>query len=183
MNESSTDLKGNGIAFDAGIQYITGAHDQMKIGVTMKNWGPTIKMRGDGMAIAASYDGGPTNTYEIRSAEYELPSLVSIGGSYDFILNDDHKVVAMAAFTENSFSKNNFHGALEYSFKDYFSVRGGYIYEKNRDSKDLFTGVIGGVSFEMPLKKGSEKSFGIDYSYRETFRLNGVHSIGVKINL
>lgn len=44
VNESSTDLKGTGIAFDAGIQYITGTDDQIKIGVTMKNWGPTIKM-------------------------------------------------------------------------------------------------------------------------------------------
>lgn len=139
------------------------------------------------MAIAASYDGGATNTYEIRSAEYELPSLVSIGASYDFILSEDHKVIAMAAFTENSFSKNNFNGGLEYNFKNYFSIRGGYIYENDitDDAKrsTVFTGWAAGFSIEIPLKKGSDRTFGIDYSYRDTDPFDGVHSIGLKINL
>lgn len=187
INEASTDLKGTGIAFDAGIQYVTGSSEQIKLGVTMKNWGPTIKMRGDGMAIAAAYDGGPTNTYEIRSAEYELPSLVSMGASYDFNLNADHKIVAMASFTENSFSKNNFLGGLEYNFKNYFSIRGGYNYvkdlEENNITTSALTGLTFGFSFEVPLKKGTDRTFGFDYSYRDTDPFDGVHSIGIKINL
>jgi hypothetical protein len=185
VNESIADLKATGIAFDAGIQYITGTEEQIKLGVTLKNWGPTMKMKGDGMAISAAYEGGATNTYEIRSAEYDLPTSVSLGVSYDFKLNDDNKIVAMAAFTENSFLKNNIHGGLEYNYKNYFSIRGGYLYEKNDNVlvSTAFTGWGAGFSFQVPLKKGSDRIFGIDYSYRDTDPFNGVHSIGLRISL
>jgi hypothetical protein len=187
VNESIADLKATGIAIDAGIQYITGSEEQIKLGVTLKNWGPTMKMRGDGMAIAAAYDGGASNTYEIRSADYDLPTLVSLGVSYDFNLNEDNKIVAMAAFTENSFLKNNFQGGLEYNFKNYFSIRGGYLYEKDISNDALrstwFTGWCAGFSVQAPLKKGSDRMFGIDYSYRDTDPFKGVHTIGLRISL
>ncbi len=59
-------------------------------------------------------------TAEMRSAEFELPTLIKLGASYDFDISDDHEIVAMAAFTENSFTKNQWHGGLEYSFKSIF---------------------------------------------------------------
>lgn len=187
INENIPNLNATGVAFDAGIQYITGAREQIKFGVTMKNVGPTLKMNGDGMAISASYTDGPVMTMQMRPSEFELPSLIKLGLSYDFDISDDHEIVAMAAFTENSFSKNQFHGGVQYSFRTIFMVRAGYIYEdgimNTNDRTTAYTGISAGFSLEIPFKKGGKQKFGIDYSYRDTDPFDGTHSIGVRISL
>lgn len=186
VNESIDNLKATGIAIDAGLQYITGSREHIKFGVTMKNVGPTMKMNGDGMAVRASVDDGPINTMQNRVAEYELPSLIKLGISYDFDLGDMHALTFSGAFTENSFAKNQFHGGLQYSFRKMFILRGGYVYEDGITGDDrttALTGLTAGFTLEVPFKKGSDKTFAVDYSYRDTDPFDGVHSIGVRINL
>jgi hypothetical protein len=189
ISEQTANLGSMGIAFDAGIQYITGSREQIRFGITMKNVGPTMKMEGDGMSFRGSTlsNEDVILTAEMRSAEYELPALIKLGGSYDFDFGELHKLTIMAAFTENSFSKNQFHGGLEYNFRGLFQVRGGYIYEDGITSvasrTTAFTGLTAGFSLDVPLKKGSDNKFAIDYSYRDTDPFNGSHSIGVRISL
>ena len=188
VSEQLSNLGAIGVAFDAGIQYITGSREQIKFGVTMKNVGPTMKVTGDGMAVRGiAYTDGPIETIEMRSAEYELPSLIKLGASYDFDLGENNQLTLMGAFTENSFSKNQYHGGMEYSFRQILKIRGGYIYEEgitsDTDRSTVFTGMSAGISLQVPLKKGSDTKFGIDYSYRDTDPFNGVHSIGLRISL
>jgi len=187
VNENISNLGALGIAFDAGIQYITGSREQIKFGVVMKNVGPTMKMQGDGMAFSGSYTNGPVMTAEMRSEQFELPSLIKLGFSYDFDFGADNELIAMGAFTENSFSKNQYHLGLQYGFKKMFQLRGGYIYEDGitdeTQRSTAFTGWSAGFTFEIPFKKGSDQHFAVDYSYRDTDPFNGVHSIGVRISL
>jgi len=186
INESIDNLNATGVAFDAGLQYITGSREQIKFGVTMKNVGPTMSFNGDGMAVRASIEGGPINTMQNRVDDYELPSLIKLGMSYDWDFGEMHKLTVMGAFTENSFAKNQFHGGLQYSFRDLLILRGGYIYEDgitNEDRATALTGLTAGFSLEIPFKKGGEQTFGVDYSYRDTDPFNGIHTIGVRINL
>jgi hypothetical protein len=187
ISEQLSNLSATGVAFDAGIQYITGSREQIKFGVTMKNVGPTMKVTGDGMAVRANYAGGPIETMEMRSAEYEMPSLIKLGVAYDFDLGDLHALTLMGAFTENSFSKNQFHGGLEYGFHKILFLRGGYVYEdginSDIDRTTALTGLTAGFSLAIPIKKGEDRAFAIDYSYRDTDPFNGIHSIGVRISL
>lgn len=187
VNENIANLNATGIAIDAGIQYITGAKEQIKFGVTMKNVGPTLKMDGDGMAISGNYSEGPVMTMQMRPSDFELPMLIKLGVSYDFDISEDHEIVAMAAFTENSFSKNQYHGGVQYNFRNMFMVRGGYIYEEGITDDDerstVYTGLSAGFSLELPFKKGGDQKFGIDYSYRDTDPFDGTHTIGVRVSL
>ncbi len=187
INESIGNLSASGVAFDAGLQYITGSREQIKFGVTMKNVGPTMSMSGDGMSVRASVDGSYINTMENRSVEYELPSLIKLGMSYDWDFGEMHELTVMGAFTENSFSKNQFHGGLQYSFRNMLILRGGYIYEdgitNESERTTALTGLTAGFSFEVPFKKGGDKTFAVDYSYRDTDPFNGIHSIGIRVNL
>lgn len=187
VNINTADMRGTGVAFDAGIQYVTGSREQIKFGVTMKNVGPTMEIDGDGLSLSANYTNGPVMTMQIRPEDYELPSLIKLGASYDFYLAEDYGLVLMAAFTENSFSKNQYHGGLEFDFRDMFFVRGGYIYEngitKEFDRSTAYTGISAGFSLELPFKKGGDKKFGIDYSYRDTNPFDGTHTVGVRISL
>ncbi len=187
INESIDNLRATGVAFDAGLQYITGSREQIKFGVTMKNVGPTMHMNGDGMAVRASVDGGPINTMQNRPDDFELPSLIKLGMSYDWDFGEMHKLTVMGAFTENSFSKDQFHAGMQYSFRKMFSIRGGYVYENGITSVEnrttALTGITAGFTFEVPFKKGGDQTFGVDYSFRDTDPFNGIHTIGVRINL
>ncbi len=186
LSESTAEIRSTGVAFDAGIKYVTGEDDRMKIGISLKNVGPELGYSGDGLAFQAEPEEGTQLTVEHRAARSELPSLVSIGGTYDINLGANHRLTPGITFIANSFTKDNFLGGLEYAFKELFALRAGYHYEggitDDIERMTVLTGIHAGASVHVPLgKSGSNISF--DYSYRTTNPFSGIHSIGVTIGL
>lgn len=190
VSESTAEINAFGLAIDAGVQYVTGEEDNFKIGISLRNVGTPMKFSGQGLAEQApnpsqlSYE----LTYFQRSQQFELPSALNIGSSYDFILNQKSRLTVLGNFTANSFSQDQLGAGVEYSFNDMVMLRGGYKYELGTFEDDglrapVYTGLSAGVSFEVPLKKGSENSFGIDYAYRQSRVWEGSHSIAVRFNL
>ncbi len=208
INEGISDLAASGASIDAGIQYVTGIgkdktgkriRDNLKFGISMKNVGPTMKYGGDGMSFRGWV---PPNqvimTVEQRSTEFELPSLIKIGATYDILLaqkvdtaddkvTSDHHLSFAANFTSNSFTKDQYHLGVEYCFKEMIAFRGGYVYQKKPEGKDyslsVYTGPTAGFSIIIPLNKEKGSVFSLDYSYRNTYPFNGTHAIGAKISL
>lgn len=206
INEQISNVQAKGACLDAGIQYHTGKYDQIHFGIALKNVGPKLSYKGDGMTFTANIlDGTQTNgtvagytaTFEQRSGAFELPSLLNIGGAYDFYLggadttksgsNRDHRITVAGNFTSNSFTQDQYALGLEYGFKQYLMLRAGYCYEKDITSKTnrktAFTGPSAGVTLELPFGAEKKSSFAIDYSYRFTNPFSGCHSIGVRMNL
>jgi hypothetical protein len=196
ISESIADVKARGVALDAGIQYVTGAMDNIKFGIALKNIGPKMRYSGDGLSFRTPLPNGNNGTFTVeqRSAPFELPSLVNIGGTYDFYLSKDsaavkmHRLTVAGNFTSNSFTKDEFRLGLEYGFKSFFMVRAGYNYEKGITGNDderttAFTGFCGGATIEIPFGNEKKSTFGLDYSYRATNPFDGVHTIGARINL
>ena len=196
ISEAISDVAARGVALDAGIQYVTGPVDNIHFGISLKNVGPRMRYRGDGLAFRTPMPADPTGktyTAENRSAEFELPSLLNVGGAYDFYFSKDslamknHRVTLAANFTSNSFSKNQYQIGAEYGFKSYLMVRAGYMYESgitsDEDRTTVFTGPSLGFSLELPFGEDKKSSFALDYSYRFTNPFEGTHSFGARINL
>jgi|SRR5690554_798632 len=186
ITESVSDMKASGIALDAGIKYVTGERDQVKFGISLKNIGPTISFSGDGLSFQTDVpDGEYAFTAEMRSATYELPSLVSIGMSYDFLLPEDHYLTAHGTFIANSFTRDNYIIGLSYSFKNLFFLRGGYMYEEDiwDDSarRTVYTGLSAGAGVQFEFGNGSRIS--LDYAYRATNPFDGTHAVGARMHL
>lgn len=151
INERISDSKATGFAIDAGVQYVTGKFENFKIGVTLKNIGLPMTYKGDGLSVRAripsqSYE----QTLEMRSAEFEMPSLLSIGVSYDLLFfggeyaemtkeelaeegltrdEAEHRITFAGAFTANSYTRDVFSLGIEYGFRNIFMVRAGYSLE------------------------------------------------------
>jgi len=125
-------------------------------------------------------------TLQQRTERFELPSLISIGVSYDYRPQENHRITFAGCFISNSFTYDQYGIGAEYSFKEMFSIRGGYLTEKNQLNEDerltALTGANAGISFDLPLGK-SGKKFGIDYSYRATEFFDGSHGLGVRLML
>jgi hypothetical protein len=190
ISESISNLKANGIALDAGIRYVTGENDQVKFGITLKNVGPVMRFKGDGLSQQVTYlSVGNVATLEQRSATYEMPSLLAIGGSYDFIFNEHNKLNLALGFTANSFSNDQYRLGLDYGMtgdKVAFNVRAGFVYEKNLlNAENRSNALIGPTAgFSLDALVGKNKSaLGIEYATRFAGIFGIIHTIGATINL
>ena len=187
ISEQISNVGANGVALDAGIQYVTGAADNFKFGIALKNVGPRMSFSGDGLSFRGIVGDADDYkmTVEQRSSELELPALLNIGLSYDvnFI---QHRITGAGTFTSNSFQKDQYRLGGEYSYNEMFMVRLGYTYEDGIRTPSTRTTALRGPSagFTVELPMGDNSStFGLDYSYRHTDPFQGSHTIGARINL
>ncbi|MHB8261102.1 MAG: PorV/PorQ family protein [Bacteroidia bacterium] len=202
IQESIANVHAAGVSIDAGVQYHTGKYDQVHFGIALRNVGPTMSYNGDGMAFQANILNGTqynnsvngyTASFQNHSASFELPSLLNIGMSYDFYLTKDsaglkkdHRITVAANFTSNSFTNDQYILGLEYGFKKYFMVRGGYAYEKGigtATTQSAFTGPCFGATMQLPFGKTKMSTFALDYSYRSTYPFSGIQTFGFRVNL
>jgi hypothetical protein len=190
VSENISNLKASGIAIDAGIRYVTGEQDQVKFGITLKNVGPVMKYKGDGLAQTVDYvSTGVTATLEERAATFELPSLLGIGASYDFIFNENNKLTTIFGFTANSFSSDQFRLGVDYGMtaeKVAFNLRGGFVYEQNLLSAENRSNALIGptAGFSVDALVGEDKSaLGIEYAARFAGVFGIIHTIGATISL
>ena len=51
ISEAISNVRAQGVAFDAGIRYVTGERDHIKFGISLKNVGPPMRYRGDGLTV------------------------------------------------------------------------------------------------------------------------------------
>ena len=199
LNESISNLGSTGIAIDAGIKYVTGKLDRMKMGITLKNIGAPMTMNGDGLGTQVTVIKNGTNiTTDQRSQKYELPSMMSMGVSYD-IINDTvsaNKFTAAFAFTANSFSNDQYRFGLDYLFNTgiaAFNLRAGYVYEKNITSAanrtNALSGLTAGMSVDLISRKTTsegvkkQSAIGLEYAVRMSNPFGLIHSFGVSISL
>lgn len=189
ISENIANMKASGVCFDAGIRYITGETDNIKFGISLKNVGPPMSFGGDGLsALVTNPATGVQLTTEYRSAKFELPSLISISGSYDININEMHRVTIAGGFTANSFTKDQWGMGFEYGMdasKAILRVRAGFLYEEGifgDEAATALTGPAAGISVEVPFGS-SGTTIGFDYSYRASNPFGGSHSIGARINI
>lgn len=190
ISESIANLRATGVAIDAGIRYVTGEQDQIKFGIALKNVGPTMRYKGDGLATQINYvSTGGKATLEQRSQAFEMPSLLSIGGSYDFIFTENSKLTAMLGFTANSFGNDQYRLGLDYGMttgKAAFNIRGGYVYEKNifsiENRTNALTGLTAGFSVDALVGK-NKSALGIEYAMRLAGPFGVIHTLGATISL
>ena len=191
ISESIADLSAFGFGIDAGVQYVTGPADNFKFGISLRNIGSRMSFDGQGLSLPTQNPDG-TLSYDItvnqRSAEFELPSVLNIGMSYDINVTKDNRITVLGNFTANSFARDQLGAGVEYSLKDMFMLRAAYKVEVGLSAgqeaeKSVYSGLSAGVSVEVPVKKQGSNRFGIDYAYRATQPFSGTHNIAVRIML
>ncbi len=194
ISESIRDMRGTGVAIDAGIQYVTGPFDNVHFGITLKNIGPTMKFSGDGLSYKAFLIQGTSNQFTVvqRADEFELPTQLSIAAAYDFVLGETSRLTVAGNFSSNSFTKDQFTLGLQYNWNDILMLRAGYTYENGIWAKGGFQdadecmnvnrGLSAGLSVQAPLsKKENGMKLAVDYAFRDTYAYKGHHSVGVRI--
>ncbi len=182
VSESIDNVSGSGFGIDAGIQYVTGEDDELKFGISLKNWGPTMSFGGSGLSLQMINTAGNNFTVETRASEMQLPTCLNIGISYDFLFaTHDQRLTLAAAFTSNAFLRDNYTVGVEYSLLKMFQLRCGYIMQPGLWTAARATasnGLCAGASVDVPLSKDDNIGLTIDYSYQSASPMRGTHAIG-----
>lgn len=201
VTEGIPDAKASGLSLDAGVQYSTTLKptatglkkNDLKFGISIKNIGPDMKYSGDGLSYKVTIpnqNGDLTKTLNAKTQAVKLPSLLNIAGSYDIRLDKsketyNNRLTAAFGFTNFGFSANQTTLSLEYSYKEFISIRGGYAYQEGAFDKEnrnsAYTGPMAGLSYDWHGKSGNVIS--VDYSYRATNPFDGTHTFGLRIGL
>jgi hypothetical protein len=201
VHESTPEVIANGVAFDAGIQYRAGEKDRIKLGIALRNVGPTMRFGGDGLSGRVPIE--PNNVFSSRinipTAPFELPTMLSMGGSYDFFLGESNTVSLLAGFISNSYYHDQTGIGIAYKYKDYVVLRGSFLYESG-----IFGAIIGvdgrynahtggalGASFQVPFGSGKYDAsgnetfskFSLDASYRFSNPFAGTLTLGARIDI
>lgn len=196
ISEQISNVKANGAAFEAGIQYVTGKRDNFHFGITLRNIGTNMRFAGTGFSINSE---APNNenyliSRETPSEKFEMPTYLNFGAAYDFFLDENrlksddakpqHRATVMANFTSHSFNNDQLGLGVEYAYKEMFMVRAAYRYENGINSTEntttFYNGFSTGASVQKQIGDDGPK-LAIDYSYRPTFRPNnGVHTVGIR---
>ncbi len=193
VQESIFDVGATGVAFDAGVQYRTSFNDdehadRLKLGVSLRNIGSTMRYGGDGLTFRSNRNENFTSLSSRPTAEFEMPSVLSLGVSYDFYFGDN-RFTPMGAFISNAFALDNIGIGAEVEIQKYIQLRYSFLYERGifdpLERLSAWTGHAVGMSVQVPFKSGKDKKsdFALDYSYRTTDPFSGTHSIGVRIDL
>ncbi|MCP9235967.1 PorV/PorQ family protein [Lewinella sp. JB7] len=196
VSEATSDVSSFGFAIDAGVQYVTGEQEEFKFGLSLRNVGSRMKYGGQALATEAP-NPDPSADYKLtleqRAAGFEMPSVLNIGASYDFLSAvEDHRVTVVGNFTANSFSRDQLGAGVEYAFREQFVARAGYRADLDAragsegttaDQASLYDGLSAGASVLVPFRKGDPtRRFSIDYAYRSTRVYNGTHNVGLSLS-
>jgi hypothetical protein len=190
FSESIANVSGTGVAFDAGVRYVTGDKGSTRIGISVKNLGPPYDYSGDGIAKEINNPTDPNEKFTINSRidNFELPAQLNIGFGQDVYLDaeDDHKLTGHFNFLSNSFQLDQYQLAADYTFKERFNIGCGYFIENKSSVSAYETNVLTGFSVGFgayfPLTESGSR-LGVNYAYRPTRTFSGNHSFGISLNL
>ena len=158
INETLENESAKGLCFDFGIQYnlpLEGLH----LGITLKNLGPDMRFDGSDLGYVVQIPGTDPNaspkTTRLRLASFNLPTYVQFGLAYKYQINSKNVFGIYPAFTNHSFSAEEYNIGLEYIYNDMLYLRGGYKYADQTDYLwDAFYGF--GIKYSSVI---------VDYSY------------------
>ncbi|MEM9549132.1 MAG: PorV/PorQ family protein [Bacteroidota bacterium] len=187
ISETLPDVAATGFAIDAGVQYVSGERDEFKLGIALRNIGSPMEFGGEGLSFRTTAPFASPE-YEItvnqRAEDFELPSMLNIGMSYDFYFGETNYLRGLVNFTSNAFARDDIGVGAEFSFRNIVVLRGAYklALDQGESFEDnIYTGLSGGISIDVPLKRADNRVVGIDYAYRATNPFRGSHNFSVRL--
>jgi hypothetical protein len=138
ISEEIDRVSATGVAFNVGVSYsdfadITG----LSIAFVMKNIGPEMKFDGPGLLVEAQTPDFTRSgeLYKIDAAPFELPSILELGVSYQYNIDEQNALQLGGVFSNNNFYGDEWKGGLEYGYNNLFFLRVGYFAATNMETE------------------------------------------------
>lgn len=152
IREGLAEYSASAYTFDFGTLYNTGFRS-LKIGMTIANIGSDMKF---------------------LERSVKIPTVFRVGMSMNLYRDDSHSFLASGEFSHppDNQERGNFGG--EYSFREFFHVRGGYNYRYDAE------GVAAGVGIRFPASISSNAV--VDYAFTDMEELGRAHRFSLELS-
>jgi hypothetical protein len=149
ISERIAQVSATGYAFDFGLQYVAGASG-IRFGIALKNLGSSMKFDGPGLD-KISVENGNTFVRRITLQEFDLPTSLEIGVSYNVAFAKNNNVAISTSFQNSGFTSDEYRFGLEYSFKKYVFLRGAFTVFPDKEQDEALFGPSFGAGVKYPF--------------------------------
>ncbi len=165
ITEQIMSTSATGYGLNAGVQYNGLVIPELKLGIAIKNIGPSMKFDGSDLLYTAKVTGADRaeQFYKVDAAEFDLPSTIEIGLAYQRKLDDVNAFTLMTNFQNNNYQGDEYKLGAEYGFKDMVFLRGGYLSSPNTAENEYIYDYTFGAGVNYDLSGINVK---VDYAYR-----------------
>jgi hypothetical protein len=172
----------SGVAVDLGTRFRTDFFGGLTIGAALYNFGTDLRMNGRDLRAFVDPDprqegNNPRVPVNYEMEQWSLPLNFQIGLTARPLLSRMHQLTVSVDALHPSSNYESVNLGAEYGFQRRVFLRGGFqaLFLDDREG-----GLTGGLAVHQPLpyQGGFAK---LDYAYRTTGRLGGVHIIGLGV--
>lgn len=169
-------MSSSGFAFDIGTLFTAPFLNGIRLGASISNFGPKMKLDGRDTYVIFRTGSAGKNVVnaEYQLNEFDLPLTFRVGLSSDLYKTDDWKLTASVDAIHPNDNTEYLNSGMEIGWSDMLFLRVGYksLFEKNSEQ-----GLTAGAGINYRLTSGV--SVVIDYGYLDFGRLDAVHLISV----
>lgn len=166
ISESIQNASAIGFALDVGVQYRF--NDYLAMGASLKNVGTNMQFTGQDLqtstTVTGSNLGSSSGNYEVVTEPFQIPSYFEMSLSYNHSFNEQNAVTLATTYTANNAFEDVAHFGMEYSFMNYFFVRGGYNLSMQNTNESIY-GFTAGAGVQYETDGGIGVTF--DYAFRD----------------
>jgi opacity protein-like surface antigen len=166
-------------ALDIGTQYVIPFLNEFRLGASISNFGPKMKMEGRDVLITTTVGAGKGNLIntDLQLDEFDLPLLFRIGLAVDAIKTSENRLTLAVDAVHPNDNSEYINTGLEYTWNEIFFIRGGY---KSLFEEDGEQGLTVGAGINYRFFDSFKIKF--DYAYQDFGRLKNVQyvSLGVR---
>jgi len=152
VREGLAEYSASTFTFDFGTLYNTGFRS-LKIGMTISNIGSDMKF---------------------LERSVKVPTVFRVGMSMNLYRDESNSLLASAEFSHPPDNQERGNFGAEYSFRNFFFVRGGYNYRYDAE------GLAAGIGLQFPASITSNAK--VDYAYTDMEDLGAAHRISLELS-
>lgn len=179
IREQIWNMSAQSVGIDVGTMYIAPVFNGLRIGASMANFGPKMRLEGrDNLVLVKTGAGGKNiinAAYELDS--YDLPLIFRVGLATD-VLNEENNRFTLAVDAIHPNDNTEYvNSGLEYSWANIVSLRAGW---KSAFERGGEQGLTFGAGVQYTFTASME--FLVDYAYQDFGRLKEVQyfSLGIR---
>lgn len=167
-----------GFALDIGTLYNAPVLNGLRIGASMSNFGPKMRMEGRDALLLVKTGAGNKNIvnaqYELDS--YELPLIFRVGLATDLLQEENNRFTISVDAIHPNDNTEYINSGAEYSWANIVFLRSGW---KSGFERGGEQGLTAGIGLRYAL--AATIDFAIDYAYQDFGRLKAVHYLSFAI--
>ncbi|MCX8106719.1 MAG: PorV/PorQ family protein [Ignavibacterium album] len=177
LSENLASVSASTFAFDIGSVFVTSFLNNMKIGITLSNFGGSLRFEGNDLLVTQVVPGSTTNKQVpaiLQTNSWNLPLLFRIGISTTALELDNYKLAINYLIVDSRDYDVRHNVGASFNIYDLVTLRGGYRF--NYDEATFSAGI--GIK----TKTDFIGDLSLDYAYTDFGRLNGINQFTLSIN-